>query len=146
MPSGGGGYGGAVMSFRPDVIRGPSASHSATVDYRLARRHLINEHRRGRLSRRDVCDAHPDLVRAAQNVGAPADSPCPICEEPSLVEVTYVFGDRLPAFGRCITKEAEIEQFRRQQGPYACYVVEVCSSCRWNHLTRMFQIGRVARA
>jgi Family of unknown function (DUF5318) len=134
------------MSFRPEAIRGASASQSATVDYRLARRHLIAEHQRGRLSRRDLCDAHPELVRAAIHVGTPAETPCPICEEPTLVEVSYVFGGRLPSFGRCITKASELAQFRKQQGPYACYVVEVCSACRWNHLARMFQVGRAVRS
>jgi Family of unknown function (DUF5318) len=130
------------VTFRPEAIRGASDSRSGSVDYRLARRHLIAEHRRGRLSRRDLCDAHPELIRAASHVGATRDEACPICEEPTLVDVTYVFGDRLPAFGRCITKMSELNAFRRQLGPYAVYVVEVCTACRWNHLSQMFQLGR----
>ena len=134
------------MTFRPEAIRGSSDARSATVDYRLARRHLIAEHRRGRLSRLDLCDAHPELVRAATHVGAARAESCPICDEPTLVDVTYVFGGRLPAFGRCITKISELNDFRRQQGPYACYVVEVCTACRWNHLAQMFQLGRGQRS
>ena len=133
------------VSFRPEAARQASENRSGTVDYRLARRHLIAEHKRGRLSRNDVCDAHPELVRAAIHVGTPREEICPICEEVPLVEVSYVFGGRLPSFGRCITKASELMQFRKQQGPYTCYVVEVCTNCRWNHLSRLFQLGRITR-
>lgn len=132
------------VSFRPDAIRG-AAGGSATIDYRLARRHLVAEFHRGRLSRTDLCDAHPELLRAALNVGEPTQTTCPICDEQPLVHVTYVFGGRLPAHGRCVTTKAELTRFDRQQGEYACYVVEVCPSCRWNHLARTFRLGR-ARA
>lgn len=130
------------MTFRPDVVRGSGDEAPGSVDYRLARRHLINEFKRGRLSRLDICDAHPELIRAAVNVGAVQEEVCPICEESPLMNVSYVFGGRLPSFGRCITKASEIAHFRRQTGPYTCYVVEVCSNCRWNHLAKLFQLGR----
>lgn len=130
------------MSFRPDAIRGVTENRSGTIDYRLARRHLIAEYHRGRLSRRDLCDAHPELIRAAIHVGTEREELCPICEERPLVEVSYVFGDRMPAHGRCITAKAELVKIGRQIGSYACYVVEVCPSCRWNHLAKMFQLGR----
>lgn len=130
------------MSFHAAAIRGADEARAGTIDYRLARRHLINEHKRGRLGRRDVCDAHPELIRAAESVGAPMPEPCPICAEETLVSVSYVFGGRLPAFGRCITKAKELDRFAKQRGEYACYVVEVCPSCRWNHLVRMFRLGR----
>ncbi len=39
------------------------------VDYTLAKRAKLTELRGGRLSRDDVCDAHPELLRAARNVG-----------------------------------------------------------------------------
>ena len=114
----------------------------ATVDFRLARRHLVNEYRRGRLSRIDVCDAHPELVRAAVNVGAPTPDMCPICEEHALVHVSYVFGARLPAHGRCVTELRDLVKLSRQYDELACYVVEVCPACHWNHLARMFRLGR----
>ena len=132
------------MTFRPDGVRGATEDQPGSVDYRLARRHLINEHKRGRLSRMDICDAHPELVRAAVNVGTQQDEECPICEEAPLVNVSYVFGGRLPSFGRCVTKASEIADFRRQVGPYTCYVVEVCTNCRWNHLSKLFQLGRAS--
>jgi Family of unknown function (DUF5318) len=129
------------VNFRPDTVRGASAT-SGTIDFRLARRHLVAEYHRGRLSRLDVCDAHPELLRAATNLGQPVDESCPICEEESLVHVSYVFGGRLPASGRCIATIKELTKLSRQYDELACYVVEVCPSCRWNHLARTFQLGR----
>ena len=134
------------MTFRPDTVRGATArdAATATVDYRLARRHVVNEYHRGRLSRIDVCDAHPELLRAARNIGQPSDEACPICQddEQPLVHVSYVFGGRLPAHGRAVTTMKEMQKLARQYDELACYVVEVCPSCRWNHLTRTFRLGR----
>ena len=131
----------SFVTFRPDAMRG-AIRRGTGVDYRLARRHLVNEYHRGRLSRTDVCDAHPELIRAAKHVGHVTAESCPICEEHPLVHVSYVFGARLPAHGRCITTTAELTKLARQNGEFACYVVEVCPDCRWNHLARMFHLGR----
>lgn len=131
------------MPFRVNALRGATDdAQPGTIEYKLARRHLVNEFRRGRLGKRDVCDAHPELIRAATSVGSPMAETCPICDESSLVSVSYVFGGRLPSFGRCVTKAKELDQFAKQRGDYACYVVEVCPACRWNHLIRMFRLGR----
>ena len=128
------------MSFRPDQMQGARAG--GAIDYRLARRHLIAEHKRGRLARHDVCDAHPELMRAAREVGRPTEIGCPICEDDQIRLVSYVFGPRLPAFGRCITKASELRDFNRRAGSFTCYVVEVCPSCGWNHLFRTWALGR----
>ncbi len=131
------------MGFGVGSLRGTGdASGSGHVDYRLARQHVVNEFRRGRLSRRDVCDAHPELLRVARNVGGPDAGPCPICEEPGLVLVTFVFGDGLPASGRCVTSAKEMARFSRRGQDSTCYVVEVCTGCTWNHLRRSFPLGR----
>jgi hypothetical protein len=122
------------------------ASGPGEVDYRLARKQVIAEFRRGRLGRNEVCDAHPELVRAAVNVGTPCGDTCPICEDVELVHVSYVFGPGLPAQGRCVTSPAELARLRNQR-ERACYVVEVCPSCHWNHLARAFPvIARRSRA
>jgi hypothetical protein len=131
------------VTFRADAIRGAS-SVPGQIDYRLARRHTIAEFRRGRLSRLDVCDAHPELIRAATNVGRPSDDECPICEDRPLTLVTFVFGARLPAHGRCITDSKELAKFARRPDELACYVVEVCTECSWNHLARTFVVGGTA--
>jgi len=130
------------VSFRPESIRGlRPAPPSGQVDYRLVRRHAIDEFHRGRLSRLDVCDAHPELLRAARNVGEARSEPCPICEEESVVLVSYAFGARLPAHGRCITTKKELTGLTRRADVVTCYVVEVCPDCSWNHLVRTFSLG-----
>jgi hypothetical protein len=111
------------------------------IDYRLARNAIVSEFRKGRLSRLDVCDAHPELLRAANNVGEATSIECPICETADLVHVSYVFGSRLPAHGRCVASRAELDKLARRPTVLACYVVEVCTECSWNHLTRTFPIG-----
>src|SRR5437868_8107413 len=93
------------------------------VDYRLARNMVVSEFKKGRLSRLDVCDAHPELLRAARNVGEPATQECPICDQDTLVTVAYVFGSRLPAHGRCVTSRAELTKLSRRPTELACYVV-----------------------
>lgn len=131
---------------------GPRARHGQTgtdrsiphglVDYRLARNAVLSELRKGRLSRLDVCDAHPELLRAAANVGSPASEECPVCEEHELKLVSYVFGARMPPNGKCVSSAAEMAKLRRGGRELACYVVEVCTACSWNHLARSFPLLR----
>jgi hypothetical protein len=128
------------MSFDPLGVRGASSSTPGEIDYRLARRRVLAEFRKGRLARHEVCDAHPELVRAARNVGQQTDQRCPVCEEADLVHVSYVFGPGLPAQGRCVTTRAELDRLRGS-ADLACYVVEVCPGCSWNHLSRTFVVG-----
>ena len=117
------------------------------TDYALARRALLRDVRRGVVRTEDVCDAHPELVRAAKHVGEPVGRPCPICAEDTLRLVSYVYGDGLrDANGRCLTKEGELERLARKHDEFARYVVEVCHDCRWNHLTRRELHGRAHRA
>jgi len=116
------------------------------VEYRLARNAVVREYRKGRLSRHDVCDAHPELLRAARNVGTALGEDCPICVDAGLVFVTYVFGPRLPAHGLCPATPAELARVCRRSDEVACYVVEVCPACSWNHLVRMYPAGGRHRA
>lgn len=118
-----------------------STSRAGTIDHRLARRTLINEFRRGRLSQDQVCDAHPELIRAATNVGSPVDQSCPICDEQSMRLVTYVFGSRLPAHGRCVSTAKELAVLNRRRDELSAYVVEACISCHWHHLRKVVPIG-----
>jgi hypothetical protein len=126
------------------ALRGASAG-SSMVDHRLARRHLINEYHRGRLRIDQVCDAHPELIRAARNVGTEASVACPICAEQQLRLVTYVFGHRLPSHGRCVTTAAELSALSQTSHELTAYVVEACVACRWHHLLRVFPIGPAKR-
>jgi hypothetical protein len=125
------------MGFSVDMLRGDAG----VVDHRLSRRSLINEFKRGRLSKDYVCDAHPELIRAARNLGEPTTTLCPICEEVNVVLLTYVFGHGLPKHGRCITERSEVQKLQRTEHDYAAYVVEVCPSCRWHHLLRVLPIA-----
>jgi hypothetical protein len=132
------------VKFRPAPLAGVESAASGVIDYRLARRAIISEYRRGRLSSTDVCDAHPELRRAATEYSRPTTETCPICEETSLVLVSYVFGPQLPSHGRCIAELAELTALARRatkRGEYVCYVVEVCPGCFWNHLNQVFPLG-----
>lgn len=122
------------MSFSARSVRGGHGE----VDHRLARRRLLREFRTGRIGRNELCDAHPELVRAARNVGDRTSIRCPVCERDDVVLVTYVFGPRLPAFGRCVTTRAELQAITERVGEFTGYVVEVCPTCHWNHLARTF--------
>jgi hypothetical protein len=119
---------------------GDIANASGEVDYRLARHAVLAEYRKGRLARHEVCDAHPELIRAARNVGEESSQQCPICDAARVVNLTYVFGTRLPASGRCVTNLKEMQRLSRGSGGRTAYVVEVCPSCCWNHLTRTFPL------
>lgn len=137
------------MRFSPDAASGGDHGAAGTVDYRLARRAVLAEFRRGRLSQADVCDAHPELRRAAQLYSRATTEPCPICADHPLVLVTYVFGPTLPAFGRCVANLKELTSLaklaRRHKQPFTCYVVEVCPECSWNHLAKVFPLTPARR-
>ena len=126
------------MAFEPSSLRGVGPG---VIDHRLARRSLINEYRRGRLAQHQVCDAHPELMRAARSIGQPTETDCPICEAHKLVLVTYAFGPRLPKHGRCISNIRDLQELNRRSEQYSAYVVEVCPSCSWHHLLRVLPLG-----
>jgi hypothetical protein len=111
------------------------------VEYRLARNSVVREFRRGRLSRSEVCDAQPELLRVARNLGEPTSEDCPICAESKVVHVSFAFGPKLPPSGRCLGSSRELGRLARRVSETACYVVEVCPECSWNHLARMFVVG-----
>lgn len=115
------------------------------VDYSLKRRAILREYREGLKSRLDLCDAHPELMRAARYVGRETTEDCPICETGQLRLVAYVYGDALrrhKANGRCITRLEELEQLSEKADEFTCYEVEVCTGCSWNHLARSYLLGR----
>ncbi len=104
------------MSFLPKPAqRGRSAFEVlGTVDFRLARNVVVSQYRKGHLSRLDVCDAHPELLRAAADAGEESQEDCPICEGVKLRLVSYVFGQHHHLFPRSV--EAGVKKhllFRR---------------------------------
>jgi hypothetical protein len=64
-----------------------------------------------------------------------------MCTESDLVMVTFVFGAKLPAGGRCPGTVAELNQLRRRPEPVLCFEVEVCPACAWHHLMRKYPAG-----
>lgn len=117
------------------------AGSSGGIDYRLAREATLGAWRDGSLTREQVCDAQRELLRNAEFCGTPTGRECPVCEQHDLVEVTYVFGPRLPKSGRCVTTDKEMTRLSARKSVSQGYVVEVCTDCRWNHLTQSRAIG-----
>ena len=86
----------------------------SVTDYALARRAVLRDFRSGALTRLDVCDAHPELMRAAQNIGVGINDQCPVCGESNLRLVKYVYGDKLKqANGRAISEQRRAGEARR---------------------------------
>jgi predicted RNA-binding Zn-ribbon protein involved in translation (DUF1610 family) len=113
------------------------------TDYTLARRAVLRDLQRGVLTRLDVCDAHPELLRAARHVGEKAEHRCPVCDARKVRYVSYVYGDGLRAAnGRCIVADSELERLAAGHDEFTRYVVEVCPDCGWNFLTRRELHGR----
>jgi Zn ribbon nucleic-acid-binding protein len=129
-------------------IRRSEPQRSGVVEYGLVRHSLIEAVRRGRVRREDVCDAHPELLRAAANLGRPTGQTCPVCDADPTVEVTYVFGAKLPPGGTCPSTKAELARLERREDPVICYAVEACTACGFHHLARKWQAGgkRVRRS
>ena len=76
------------MGFSVGALRG-GVERRGIVDHRLARRMLINQVRCGRIALEQVCDAHPELIRAARNVGTQTSTRCPICEQSDVFMASY---------------------------------------------------------
>ena len=124
------------------------------IDYRIQKRALLRQVTSGAVARDDVCDAHPELMRAAANVGTPVTRRCPICRladrraevpegPPTLRLVTYVFGSDLKRrSGQVVWNRAELDELAREVRSFSAYVVECCLVCGWNHLAESFLLGQ----
>jgi len=131
------------VSFHPGApwIAGADGGRPAgVVDHRMARHALVDEFKRGRIARHEVCDAHPELRRAAEHISRKTTQVCPICEDHFLVLVTYAFGPHLPKSGYAIENRDDMTKVRRTTTECTCYVVEVCNGCGWNHLLQTFPV------
>ena len=112
--------------------------HLGAVDYTLVKRSLLRDFRRGLLSRLDICDAHPELMWAAKNMGEPTPRPCPVCSEQSLCLLAYVYADELKADNGRVWKLERALTLASECADGTCYVVEVCTDCSWNHLAEAY--------
>ena len=113
---------------------------TSEISYELEKRRVLQQYQTGALSTHDVCDAHPELLRAAHNYSFKQSGVCPICSEITLVTVSYVFGPRLPSHGRCVNSKKDLDRIRKRKGSFTCYEVEVFTSCSWNYLTRAYPL------
>jgi hypothetical protein len=120
-----------------------TTADGAVVEFGLIRRALLERIATGVLRPEEICDAHPELLRAARNLGRFTGELCPVCRDVKLVEVTYVFGARLPAGGTCPSTRAELLKLERRADPVQCYAVEVCTACHFHHLVRRWTAGGV---
>jgi hypothetical protein len=126
-----------------DPTSRPPRPSGPVVDYTLARRWVLRSLRRGALSTTDVCDAHPELLRAGKNIGEDVPEPCPVCSHDSLRRVSYVYGDELKRNnGRVVYPAEWLGELVRSYDHFICYLVEVCVDCSWNHLVRAYSAGR----
>lgn len=126
-----------------DPTRTPPRPAGPVVDYTLARRSTLASLRRGGLDTTDVCDAHPELLRAGKHIGEDAAAPCPVCSHESLRWVRYVYGDELKRNnGRVVYPADWLQELATTYDHFTCYVVEVCLDCSWNHLVRAYSAGR----
>lgn len=118
------------------------------IDYRMARRAVLRDLESGLRSVQDVCDAHPDLVRAGANIGTDVDDACPVCDEDTLRHVTYIFTGRAGKkgeSGRAVPGDSLAAQVKRH-GDLNVYTVEVCPACHWHHLVESYWLMRKGKA
>ncbi|MEA4943989.1 MAG: DUF5318 family protein [Propionicimonas sp.] len=113
------------------------------VDYALQRRNTLQALRRPQrtLTRSDVCDADPMLVRAAMHHGEESSVPCPLCHGRKLVNLNYVFGDQLGQYSGRIKSTTELDEMQNEYGEFKVCVVEVCLDCSWNHMIASYLLG-----
>src|ERR1700690_659699 len=131
----------SVTSEPRSPSRAVSPDVTAQVEYRIIRNGVVRQVDRGKLLKTDVCDAHPELLRAARNVGRATKEVCPICDDGRLVTVTFVFGAKLPPGGRCPGTAAELKHTSPREDPVLCSEAEVCPACAWHHLMRKSPAG-----
>jgi hypothetical protein len=109
------------------------------VEYGLQRNSTIKLVKTGVLRQKDVCDAHPELLRIAKNWGRATNRKCPICSQCELLNTLFLFGAGLPKSGLPVTTAADLKAALRYEKHPVCYVVEVCLTCKWNHLIKAFR-------
>jgi hypothetical protein len=114
------------------------------VDYSLQKRALLRDVHNGKVGTLEVCDASPYLKNAAKFHGEPTDDRCPVCRRDNLTLVHYIYGDELKNSAGQARKLAELPVLAMTLGEFQVFVVEVCRSCAWNHLTEQYVLGRDA--
>ena len=111
------------------------------MDYGLRRRSLLADVRAGRISAGEVCDAGSYLLTAAKFHGEPSETTCPVCRKEALTLVSWVYGDELKHVAGSAKSSSELARMSQLFGEFNVHVVEVCRTCRWNHLVRSYVLG-----
>ncbi len=111
------------------------------VDYALRRRALLAAVHSGAVAVAEVCDAGPYLLRAARFHGEPTEQICPVCRKERLTLVSWVFGEALRHAAGTARGPDELERLAALHTDFSVHVVEVCRSCRWNHLVLSYVLG-----
>ncbi len=111
------------------------------IDYSLQRRALLREVYAGRLGISEVCDASPYLKSAARFHGESTELRCPICRREFVTYVHYIYGDQLKHSAGQARKRSELAVLADTFGEFQVFVVEVCTSCNWNHLVEQYLLG-----
>ncbi len=108
------------------------------IDYRLQRRAVLRDLRRGSIGIYEVCDASPYLLRAASFFGEPSQIRCPVCRKEPLWRVCFAYGDDMGHYAGQACGTATLPALARRFGECEVYSVEVCAGCSWNHLVEKF--------
>ena len=95
----------------------------------------------GRTSSADACDAGTYLLQAASYHGRQTSTPCPLCRREPVVHVSWIFGERLGQASGSARSAEEIARLADAVDEFTVHVVEVCRSCRWNHLVQSYVLG-----
>ena len=121
---------------------------SSTIDYRLAKHAVVRRLHDGELTTDQVCDAHPELVRASTHIGTRTARSCPVClltqdqtailgptPAATVIETTWLYGDRLrQKNGHLVEDSADLADYERRFPSFLAWTVECCITCGWNHL------------
>ena len=129
----------------PEVVADPAAPRRM-VNYALQRRSVLRGLYGGQaFNGFDICDADPYLLRAARFHGTATEVPCPVCRVTdggeTLAHVTYVYGEQLGHIAGSAIDPARLATMAYEYGEFRVYVVEVCSTCHWNHLVTSYVLG-----
>ncbi len=111
------------------------------VDYALRRRSLLAQVTSGRVPVAEVCEASPYLMQAAKFHGVASETPCPVCRKENLTLVHWIYGDELGAAAGSARTPPELELLAQTYSEFTVHLVEVCRTCRWNHLVSSFVMG-----
>lgn len=111
------------------------------VDFALQRRAVLAAVSSGRTRVDEVCDAGEYLLRAARFHGRLSEITCPICRKEPLTLVSWVFGESLGQVSGSARTADELERLAASQAEFSVHDVEVCRTCRWNHLSLSYVLG-----